>query len=110
MAHTCWEAETKGSIEVKSQPGQKYETPPEKQTKSKYWALVTHTYNPSYSRGRDQEDHGSKPARANSLQDAISKKSHHKKSWWSGSRCRPWVQAPVLQKNKYINKKYKQKD
>jgi hypothetical protein len=25
-------------------------------------ALVAHTYNPSYSRGRDQEDHGSKPA------------------------------------------------
>jgi hypothetical protein len=26
--------------------------------------LVAHTYNPSYSGGRDQEDHGSKPAQA----------------------------------------------
>jgi hypothetical protein len=26
---------------------------------------VTHTCNPSYSRGRDQEDHGSKPVQAN---------------------------------------------
>jgi hypothetical protein len=25
--------------------------------------LVAHTYNPSYSGGRDQEDHGSKPDR-----------------------------------------------
>jgi hypothetical protein len=31
-------------------------------------------YNPSYSGGRDQEDHGSKPAQANSAQDPISKK------------------------------------
>jgi hypothetical protein len=28
--------------------------------------LVAHAYNPSYSRGRYQEDHGSKPAQANS--------------------------------------------
>jgi hypothetical protein len=31
------------------------------------WALVAHTYNPSYSGGRDQEDRGSKPAWANSF-------------------------------------------
>jgi hypothetical protein len=31
-------------------------------------------YNPSYSRGRDQEDCSSKPDWANSLQDPISKK------------------------------------
>jgi hypothetical protein len=29
--------------------------------------LVVHTYNPSNSGGRDQGDHGSKPAQANSL-------------------------------------------
>jgi hypothetical protein len=23
-----------------------------------------------------------------------------KKGWWSGSRCRPWVQTPVLKKKK----------
>jgi hypothetical protein len=30
--------------------------------KSLSWALVALTYNPSYSGGRDQEDHSSKPA------------------------------------------------
>jgi hypothetical protein len=39
---------------------------------------VAHTCNPSYSAGRDQEDRGSKPARANSLRDLISKKTLHK--------------------------------
>jgi hypothetical protein len=38
------------------------------------WVPVAHTYNPSYSGGRDQEDHSSKPDKANSLQDPISKK------------------------------------
>jgi hypothetical protein len=36
-------------------------------------ALVAHTYNPSYSGGRDQEDRSLKPAQANSSQDPISK-------------------------------------
>jgi hypothetical protein len=36
-------------------------------------APVAHTCNPRYSGGRDQEDHGSKPAQANSLRDPISK-------------------------------------
>jgi hypothetical protein len=39
---------------------------------------VAHAYNPSYSGGRDQEDHGSKPAWANSSHDPISKKTLHK--------------------------------
>jgi hypothetical protein len=26
-----------------------------------------------------------------------------KKGWWGDSRCRPWVQAPVLQKKKKNN-------
>jgi hypothetical protein len=30
------------------------------------WVLVAHICNPSYSEDRDQEDHGSKPAEANS--------------------------------------------
>jgi hypothetical protein len=34
---------------------------------------VAHTCNPSYSGGRDQEDHGSKPAQANSSQDPVLK-------------------------------------
>jgi hypothetical protein len=55
------------------------------------------------TRGRDQEDHGSKPAPANSSRDPISKKPITKKGWWSGSRCRSWVQTPVPQNN---NKKF----
>jgi hypothetical protein len=34
---------------------------------------VVHACNPSYSGGRDQEDHNSKPVRANSLRDSSSK-------------------------------------
>jgi hypothetical protein len=45
--------------------------------------LVVHAYNPSYSGGRDQEDHGSKLGQANTLQDLISKKLNTKKDWWS---------------------------
>jgi hypothetical protein len=41
---------------------------------------VAHTCNPSYSGGRDQEDRGSKPAGANSLQDPISKISITKRA------------------------------
>jgi hypothetical protein len=36
-------------------------------------ALVAHAYNPSYLGHRDQEDHGSKPALANSSGDPILK-------------------------------------
>jgi hypothetical protein len=35
--------------------------------------LVAHACNPSYSGGRDQEDHGSKPAQENSSRELISK-------------------------------------
>jgi hypothetical protein len=40
-------------------------------------APVTHSCNPSYSGGRDQEDRGSKPAQANSI--SKKKKIYHKK-------------------------------
>jgi hypothetical protein len=40
---------------------------------------VAHIYNPSYSGDRDQEDCSLKPDGANSLQDPILKKNHHKK-------------------------------
>jgi hypothetical protein len=39
---------------------------------------VAHACNPSYSGLRDQEDGSLKPARANSLQDPILKKTHCK--------------------------------
>jgi hypothetical protein len=41
---------------------------------------VAHACNPSYSGGKDLENHCSKPAWANSLQDFISKKKKKKKS------------------------------
>jgi hypothetical protein len=40
--------------------------------------LVAHACNPSYSGGRDKEDHGSKPAQANSSRDPISKNPSQK--------------------------------
>jgi hypothetical protein len=66
------------------------------------WVQVAHACNASYSGGRDQEDHSSKPARGNSPWDPILKKSTTKEGLWSGSSCRPWVQAPVPQKKKII--------
>jgi hypothetical protein len=41
-------------------------------------APVAHAYNPSYSGGRDQEDHSSKPVQTNSSRDPISKKYSQK--------------------------------
>jgi hypothetical protein len=50
---------------------------------------VAHACNPSYLGGRDQEDHSSKPAWANSSQDPILKKHITKKGWWSGPEFKP---------------------
>jgi hypothetical protein len=50
--------------------------------------------------GRDQEASSWKPARANGLQDPTLKIPITKKGWWSGSRYRPWVQTPAVQKKK----------
>jgi hypothetical protein len=51
----------------------------EEKKMSACWVLVAHACNPSYSGGREQEDHSSKPALANSWQDPILKKTLHKK-------------------------------
>jgi hypothetical protein len=40
------------------------------------WVLVAHSCSPSYSRGRDQEDCGSKLAQANSSWDPIAKQTN----------------------------------
>jgi hypothetical protein len=45
---------------------------------------VAHTCNPSYSGGRDQEDQGLKPARANSSREPTWKISNTKQGWWTG--------------------------
>jgi hypothetical protein len=49
-------------------------------------ATVAHTCNPSYSRGTDQDDRGSKPAQANRSRDPISKKKKNftKQKQWAG--------------------------
>jgi hypothetical protein len=44
-------------------------------------APVAHTCNPSYSGGRGQEDHCSKPAQANSSQNPILKNPSQKQDW-----------------------------
>jgi hypothetical protein len=40
--------------------------------------MVAQACNPSYSGGRDQEDHGSKPALENSFARPYLEKTHHK--------------------------------
>jgi hypothetical protein len=57
--------------------------------------LVAHACNPSYSRGRDQEDGGSKPTWANSLRDPILKIYFTKKGCGVAQGA-----GPVLQKKK----------
>jgi hypothetical protein len=48
------------------------------------WVLVTHACNPSYSGGRGQEDHGSKPSLGKEFhQDPISRKLITKKGMQS---------------------------
>jgi hypothetical protein len=42
-------------------------------------APVAHTYNPSYSGGRDRKDHGSKPALGKQFARPYLKNIHHKK-------------------------------
>jgi hypothetical protein len=42
-------------------------------------ASLAHAYNPSYSGGKDEEDHSLKPVWANSLRDSLLKKNHHNK-------------------------------
>jgi hypothetical protein len=42
-------------------------------------ALVAHICNPSYSGGRDQEDHDLKPAQANRLREHILNNPHQNK-------------------------------
>jgi hypothetical protein len=67
------------------------------------WALVAHTYNPSYSEGRDQEDLGLKPAQANSSQDPSLKTPIIKKGWWSGSSVGPEFKLQYYKKKFFLN-------
>jgi hypothetical protein len=64
------------------------------------WALVAHACNPSYSGGRDQEDHGLKPA-WEIVRDPNFKKTHHKKTLVE------WLKVWALSSNLSIAKKKK---
>jgi hypothetical protein len=46
------------------------------------WALVAHTYNPSYSGGRDQEDCGLKLALDKQFVRPYLENTQHKKAEW----------------------------
>jgi hypothetical protein len=61
-------------------------------------APMAHACNPNYSGDRDQEDLCSKPD-SQTLHDTLCRKKFTKMGWWSGTRCRHWVQTVVLQKN-----------
>jgi hypothetical protein len=43
------------------------------------WALVAHACNPSFSGGRDQEDHSSKPSPGKQFRRPYLKNTHHTK-------------------------------
>jgi hypothetical protein len=66
---------------------------------------VAHSCNPSYSGGRDQEDHGSKPAQANSLQDPISKTFHKNRAGGVAQSEGPEFKPQYWKKNKKKKKK-----
>jgi hypothetical protein len=70
-------------------------------------ALVAHIYNPSYSGGKDQEDHSLKPAWANNSQDSISK-NPIKKNWAGGmAQSEGLSSSPQTAKRKKRNKERK---
>jgi hypothetical protein len=58
-----------------------------------YEKLVAHTWNPSYSGGRDQEDRSLKPAWANNSRDPILKKPNTKKGLME------WLKVKALSSN-----------
>jgi hypothetical protein len=63
---------------------------------------MAHTCNPSYSGGRDQEDHGLKPARCTR---PYLEKTHHKKGLVE------WLEVKALHSNpQYCKKKKKKND
>jgi hypothetical protein len=64
------------------------------------WGLEGHACNPRYLGGKIRRIMvQSQPGQIDG--ETLSQKQPiTKKGWWSGSKCRPWVQTPVLQKKK----------
>jgi hypothetical protein len=67
---------------------------------------VAHTCNPSYSRGRDQEDRGTKSAQANSSRPHLIK-THHKKELVELLKVKALSPSPGTKKKKNIKIKNK---
>jgi hypothetical protein len=67
-----------GGSQFKASPGKWFMRPYFENTQHS-WAPVAHAYNSSYSGGRDQQDHGSKPDWTNSSPDPVLKKIITKK-------------------------------
>jgi hypothetical protein len=63
---------------------------------------VAHACNPSYSGGRDQEDHGLKPAQANSLRDPISKNPSQKMAGGVAQGLGPEFKPQYCKKKEHI--------
>jgi hypothetical protein len=68
------------------------------------WVPVAHTYYPSYSRGRNQEDCDSKPAKPNGLQDSIlgKKTLHNKRASGVAQSVRPEFKRQYYKKKKKV--------
>jgi hypothetical protein len=73
---------------------------------------VAYACNPSYSGGRDQKDHSSKPALANCSRDLISKKKKKKKTFTKQGLVAQgwWLKVNVLSSNLNTTKKEKEKE
>jgi hypothetical protein len=75
-----------------------------KSVRKKGQALVAHTCNPSYSGGRDQEDHSLKPTQGNHLRDPISKIPNTKRAQGVGPEFKPQYCKKKERKKKPITK------
>jgi hypothetical protein len=64
---------------------------------------VAHACNPSYSGGRDQEDHGLKPAQANSSRDPISEKTFTERAGGVARGVGPEFKPQYCKKKKDFN-------
>jgi hypothetical protein len=65
--------------------------------------LEAHSCNPSYSAGRDQEDHGSKPVSSKSFMTPYLEKTHRKKGLVEWLKVKALSSNPSTAKNNNKN-------
>jgi hypothetical protein len=75
--------------------------------KSWYHLVVGHTCNPSYSGGRDQEDHGSKTVWANSSRDPVSNNPSQERAGGVAQGVGPEIKPSTTKKKKERKKRKK---